>query len=99
MNTIMKTEPELKGKTQSPSVSSLTEAVLEERIRGRAFEIYTARAANGAPGDAVSDWLQAEREINGGRRSETPGRQAGSREVKPTSRSQARGETLMHSGD
>ncbi len=33
----------------------------EEQIRARAFEIYLAR--NGGPGDAHSDWAQAEREL------------------------------------
>lgn len=37
----------------------------EERIRKRAEEIYKARVAAGmtSVGDAVSDWLQAEEEI------------------------------------
>ncbi len=34
-----------------------------DRVRVRAYEIYAARIANGAAGDAVSDWLQAEREL------------------------------------
>ncbi len=33
----------------------------EEQIRARAYEIYCAR--NGGPGDAASDWQQAEREL------------------------------------
>ncbi len=33
----------------------------EEEIRRRAHEIFLAR--NGAPGDPVDDWLQAEREL------------------------------------
>lgn len=37
--------------------------VTPDRIRLRAYEIYQAR--NGAPGDAESDWAQAERELNG----------------------------------
>lgn len=37
--------------------------VTPERIRVRAYEIYQAR--NGAPGDADSDWCQAERELSG----------------------------------
>lgn len=37
-----------------------------ERIEARAFEIYLAR--NGGQGDALSDWLQAEREIGGSKR-------------------------------
>jgi len=32
-------------------------------IRMRAYEIYQGR--NGSPGDAESDWCQAERELNG----------------------------------
>jgi hypothetical protein len=35
--------------------------VSETAIAVRAFEIFEAR--NGEPGDAVSDWLQAEREL------------------------------------
>lgn len=34
----------------------------EEEIRQRAYEIYLSR--NGASGNEVEDWLQAEREIN-----------------------------------
>lgn len=37
--------------------------VTPDRIRLRAYEIYQAR--NGAPGDAESDWAQAERELSG----------------------------------
>jgi len=33
----------------------------EEQIRLRAYQIYLAR--NGGPGDAMSDWIQAEREL------------------------------------
>jgi hypothetical protein len=33
----------------------------EEQIRARAFEIYLTR--NGGPGDAHTDWMQAEREL------------------------------------
>ncbi len=36
-----------------------------EQIRVRAFEIYQARCRAGKPGDAVSDWAQAERELSG----------------------------------
>ncbi|NUQ52985.1 MAG: DUF2934 domain-containing protein [Phycisphaerales bacterium] len=37
--------------------------ITPDRIRLRAYEIYQAR--NGGPGDAQSDWAQAERELNG----------------------------------
>jgi hypothetical protein len=39
--------------------------VTPERIRARAFEIFRARS--GAGGDALADWLQAERELSGSR--------------------------------
>jgi hypothetical protein len=35
--------------------------ISDEQIRQRAFEIYRRR--KGAPGDAASDWAQAEREL------------------------------------
>lgn len=34
-----------------------------ERVRERAREIYERRTALGLPGDAESDWLQAEAEL------------------------------------
>jgi hypothetical protein len=34
-----------------------------EEIRQRAYQKYCAR--NGGPGDALADWLQAERELSG----------------------------------
>ncbi len=37
-------------------------SVREADIRGRAYQIYLQRGNFG--GDAVSDWLQAERELN-----------------------------------
>jgi hypothetical protein len=40
-----------------------TPTVSEERIRERAYHVYLARGM--APGDAISDWLQAERELRG----------------------------------
>jgi hypothetical protein len=38
--------------------------LLEQIIRARAYEHYRARGA--APGSALEDWLQAEREFVGG---------------------------------
>ena len=35
--------------------------IMEEDVRHRAYEFYLKRGAN--PGDEVSDWLQAEREL------------------------------------
>lgn len=34
-----------------------------EQVRLRAFEIYQSRCRAGKPGDAASDWAQAEREL------------------------------------
>lgn len=36
--------------------------ITHERIRIRAYEIFVAR--NGGPGDATTDWCQAERELH-----------------------------------
>ena len=41
----------------APSVSNT------EDIRHRAYAIFLARSASGAPGDAFADWMQAEREV------------------------------------
>ena len=40
-----------------PAATTITEG----QIRERAFQIYLARS--GGPGDAYSDWYQAEREL------------------------------------
>jgi hypothetical protein len=39
---------------------------VHEEIRGRAYEIYLERG--GQPGGEMDDWLQAERELEGGMR-------------------------------
>jgi hypothetical protein len=44
------------------SAVSLNPEVGEDRVRTRAYEIYLERGDN--PGDAVSDWLAAEHELN-----------------------------------
>jgi hypothetical protein len=56
-------------------------------IRARAFEIFRARQANGAPGDHLTDWAQAERELNA-RKTELI-----------ESKSRVRGETLLRGND
>jgi hypothetical protein len=38
----------------------------EDQVRARAYEIFQAR--EGGPGDAMSDWLEAEAELKGGPR-------------------------------
>ncbi len=47
--------------SRSAPVAALV--VTDEQIRQRAYEIYRRR--NGGPGDARSDWLQAEAELRG----------------------------------
>ena len=60
---------------------ALVEPRAFERVRARAYEIFLARARDTAPGDELSDWLQAEREVA---------------EASTPSRPRARGETLLH---
>ena len=50
----------------SDAVTETPVPVTRERIQARAYEIYLAR--NGGNGDALSDWLQAEREISSSKR-------------------------------
>lgn len=51
-----------KSKRQSQPRTSTHPAISTELIRRRAYEIFLAR--NGQAGDAVSDWLQAERHLH-----------------------------------
>lgn len=44
--------------------------ITPDRIRLRAYEIYQSR--NGGPGDALADWVQAERELGGADRTLEP---------------------------
>ena len=50
-----------KPKPSTPSVDAGASRPSIDRIRTRAYEISQAR--NGGPGNATSDWLQAEREL------------------------------------
>ncbi len=50
--------------TSEPPKQALQTQPMPEQIRHRAYEIYSSR--NGAPGDEVQDWLQAERELRSG---------------------------------
>lgn len=52
--------------TSDAATEGLAPVDLRERIQARAYEIYLAR--NGRNGDALSDWLQAEREIGSSER-------------------------------
>jgi hypothetical protein len=45
----------------NPYVKQTQPTITEEDVRLRAFEIYLRRGDN--PGDALGDWLQAEREL------------------------------------
>jgi Protein of unknown function (DUF2934) len=67
-----------------------------ERVRARAYAIFLARCRTGAPGNELSDWLQAERETGGLSPSApcTCGRDAEAMEAK----ARARGEILLRSG-
>lgn len=53
------------GSTSTPTLApraKSTTPVTDDQIRQRAYEIFLAR--NGGPGDASSDWAQAERELH-----------------------------------
>lgn len=51
-------------------VPAATTETTPDLVRRRAYEIFEAR--RGGPGDHLSDWLQAERELRGAPRA-TPG--------------------------
>lgn len=48
---------------QKQDVVAPSQGSIEEKIRVRAYQLYESRG--GAPGDAESDWYQAEAEIMG----------------------------------
>lgn len=49
--------------TSNPAGVLKTGKLSEEDIRFRAYEIFQTRAVAGQPGNAMADWLQAEREL------------------------------------
>jgi len=55
------------GPQKEPVKTSTGDSLYLEEIRIRAHEIYIER--DGQPGDGLSDWLQAEREIESNARS------------------------------
>lgn len=57
------------GPLSLPAARSEPLAPSDEQIRARAYEIFLAR--NGGPGDALADWVQAERELTGTRSAAT----------------------------
>ncbi len=98
MRTVI-TPPTVTGKnTAAPGERPLAadpqdacDACASDRIRERAYEIYQARNGNGHAGDAVSDWVQAEKEVRGA----APEAAASDVEIKRL----ARGERLLCSGE
>ena len=54
------------GKSEAAERSEGNARVSEDQIRKRAYELHMTRG--GGPGDAMSDWLQAERELCKGAR-------------------------------
>ena len=73
------------GRQSDPRETTPPE-ITHDAIRCRAYEIFCNR--NGGGGDHVTDWLQAERELNGDSRSEGPDR--------PEIMTRARGERLVN---
>lgn len=67
-----------------------SEPATADKIRARAYEIYLNRRGNGGAGDATTDWLQAELEINGPKARSGNSKSAGTR---------TRGEVLLGGGD
>jgi hypothetical protein len=57
-----------------------------DQVRRRAFELFEQRRKNGGNGDAISDWLAAEREVNANAKL-------------AEAKAQARGETLLRNDD
>ena len=51
------------AKQGDPTTVVTSAKISEEDIRFRAYEISQTRARSGLSGDAMSDWLQAEREL------------------------------------
>ena len=68
----MASKPKRNGRTKPQATSTQPEtgeisarnSTREEEIRRRAYEIYLERGEQ--PGRALDDWLQAERELEGG---------------------------------
>jgi len=68
----MSSKPKRNGSTKTQATSTQAEtgevsvrnSARDEEIRRRAYEIYLERGEQ--PGRALDDWLQAERELEGG---------------------------------
>lgn len=83
------TKPNPATKTASAPPSEQRAQTMPDRIRRRAYEIYKDRRSHGAPGDELSDWLQAERDLA------SAGADSKSAPL-VESKSQARGLALLH---
>ena len=63
----MNSNPSSSGKkpvfAPSPAAPQFTLEQLKALIEKRAKDIYAARVRTKAPGDALGDWLQAEKEV------------------------------------
>lgn len=84
--------PALPSMSGSPGREDVT-----NRIRARAHELYQDRQRNGGVGDALSDWLKAEREVQAAlprSRQASPEHDESSVVVVET-RNRARGEALL----
>ena len=57
----MKESATVKRGRQTRTLTAETPDVSQDAVARRAFELYRAR--NGQPGDPLSDWLLAEREL------------------------------------
>ncbi|MBX3379079.1 MAG: DUF2934 domain-containing protein [Phycisphaeraceae bacterium] len=69
MSTITTIITKRKNGTSATQAAARVTAMVEataDHIRRRAYEIFLGR--NGGPGDHVSDWVQAEQELNGASR-------------------------------
>ena len=56
-------ESQTNSKQLEPREAAGGDAVLEEEIRRRAYEVYLERGEQ--PGSELDDWFQAERELEG----------------------------------
>ncbi|MBU0640178.1 MAG: DUF2934 domain-containing protein [Planctomycetes bacterium] len=58
------TKPKQTVNKRPAKVKRATTVRPKDGMRARAFEIFQARMQTNLPGDQLSDWLQAERELD-----------------------------------
>jgi len=67
MATELRSAPRRRKPTKIPQLAAgEAEPPSEERVRLLAYRLYERRQADGTPGDAASDWLEAERLLASG---------------------------------